>query len=283
MCGNYNNYDQKRDYNNLNYYRRIYSNDFKRNESNKIPDRNLFSNYQENKYKYEQKSEEFKKMNFQNKKLDLPQENKVEKDLDNNRVQFFSPNDNNNIDDIIKKLESAKDSIDIAMYTLTNTQLIKTILKCFDNKVRVRILLDYNMTQKYSSFLIELIMNGIYIKTNDNPEESMHHKFVIIDNKFVLNGSLNWSEKGVIKNYENIIILDDEKIVQQFTTQFDELWLKFGDIITLLDIEQKGKFYNNENDILKYSYSKYNQKYNCFDILYILIGVVYTFFRKLGI
>ena len=283
MCGNYNNYDQKRDYNNLNYYRRIYSNDFKRNESNKIPDRNLFSNYQENKYKYEQKSEDFKKMNFQNKKLDLPQENKVEKDLDNNRVQFFSPNDNNNIDDIIKKLESAKDSIDIAMYTLTNAQLIKTILKCFDNKVRVRIILDYNMTQKYSSFLIELIMNGIYIKTNDNPEESMHHKFVIIDNKFVLNGSLNWSEKGVIKNYENIIILDDEKIVQQFTTQFDELWLKFGDIITLLDIEQNGKFYNNENDILKYSYSKYNQKYNCFDILYILIGVVYTFFRKLGI
>ena len=283
MCGNYNNYDQKKDYSNRNYYRRIYSNDFKRNESNKIPDRNLFSNYQENKYKYEQKSEEFKKMNFQNKKLDLPQENKVEKDLDNNRVQFFSPNDNNNIDDIIKKLESAKDSIDIAMYTLTNAQLIKTILKCFDNKVRVRILLDYNMTQKYSSFLIELIMNGIYIKTNDNPEESMHHKFVIIDNKFVLNGSLNWSEKGVIKNYENIIILDDEKIVQQFTTQFDELWLKFGDIITLLDIEQNGKFYNNENDILKYSYSKYNQKYNCFDILYILIGVVYTFFRKLGI
>ena len=277
MCGNYNNYDQKRDYNNRNYYRRIYSNDFKRNESNKIPDRNLFSNYQENKYKYEQKSEEFKKMNFQNKKLDLPQENKVEKDLDNNRVQFFSPNDNNNIDDIIKKLESAKDSIDIAMYTLTNAQLIKTILKCFDNKVRVRIILDYNMTQKYSSFLIELIMNGIYIKTNDNPEESMHHKFVIIDNKFVLNGSLNWSEKGVIKNYENIIILDDEKIVQQFITQFDELWLKFGDIITLLDIEQKGKFYNNEN------YWKYNQKYNCFDILYILIGVVYTFFRKLGI
>ena len=283
MCGNYNNYDQKRDYNNRNDYRRIYSNDFKRNESNKIPDRNLFSNYQENKYKYEQKSEEFKKMNFQNKKLDLPQENKAEKDLDNNRVQFFSPNDNNNIDDIIKKLESAKDSIDIAMYTLTNFRLINTILKCFDNKVRVRILLDYNMTQKYSSFLIELIINGIYIKTNDNPEESMHHKFVIIDNKFVLNGSLNWSEKGVIKNYENIIILDDEKIVQQFTTQFDELWLKFGDIITLLDIEQKGKFYNNENDILKYSYSKYNQKYNCFDILYILIGVVYTFFRKLGI
>ena len=271
MCGNYNNYDQKRDYNNRNYYRRIYSNDIKRNESNKILDRNLFSNYQENKYKYEQKSEEFKKLY------------KAEKDLDNNRVKFFSPNDNNNIDDIIKKLESAKDSIDIAMYTLTNAQLIKTILKCFDNKVRVRILLDYNMTQKYSSFLIELIMNGIYIKTNDNPEESMHHKFVIIDNKFVLNGSLNWSEKGVIKNYENIIILDDEKIVQQFTTQFDELWLKFGDIITLLDIEQKGKFYNNENDILKYSYSKYNQKYNCFDILYILIGVVYTFFRKLGI
>ena len=88
-------------------------------------------------------------MNYQNKKVDKPQYIHTNKDSDNNNVQFFSPNDNNNIDNIIIKLESAKDSIDITMYTLTNFRLIDTILKCFNNKVKIRIILDYNMTQRY--------------------------------------------------------------------------------------------------------------------------------------
>ena len=91
----------------------------------------------------------------------------------------------------------------------------------------------------------------VYIKTNDNPEESMHHKFAIVYNKFVFNSSLNWNEKGVTKNHENITILGDEKIVQQFTSKFDDLWIKFGDIITLFDIEQKEKLYNDKRNIPK--------------------------------
>ena len=124
-------------------------------------------------------------MNYQNKKVDKPLDIQTYKDSGNNSVQFFSPNDKNNIDYIIIKLESAKDSIDIAMHTLINFRLIDTILKCFNNKVKIRIILDYNMTQRYGWFLKELIMNGIYIKSNDNPKESMHHKFAIVDNKFV--------------------------------------------------------------------------------------------------
>ena len=100
-------------------------------------------------------------MNYQNKKVDKPLDIQTYKDSGNNSVQFFSPNDNNNIDNIIIKLESAKDSIDIAMHTLINFRLIDTILKCFNNKVKIWIILDYNMTQRYGWFLKELIMNGI--------------------------------------------------------------------------------------------------------------------------
>ena len=44
-------------------------------------------------------------MNYQNKKVDKPQDIQTNKDSDNNNVQFFSPNDKNNIDNIIIKLE----------------------------------------------------------------------------------------------------------------------------------------------------------------------------------
>ena len=171
-----------------------------------------------------------KKGNFLNKKTKRiygknkrKKENKENKDNKNSNkkkktstVQFFSPDNPNKLNNIIEKLESAKTSLDIAMYTLTNIQLINSILKCQNNKVKIRIILDYQMTQKYGYFLQDLLKNDISIKTNDNPEENMHHKFAIIDKKYVFNGSLNWSEKGVSKSHENILLLDNEQIVSNF-------------------------------------------------------------------
>ena len=73
------------------------------------------------------------------------------------------------------------------MYTLTNLKLIDSILKCHNNKVKIRIILDHEMTKKFGYFLHDLLINNISIKINDNPEESMHHKFVIIDSKYIFN------------------------------------------------------------------------------------------------
>ena len=39
------------------------------------------------------------------------------------------------MNNIIAKLESSKISIDIAMHTLTNIQLINAIIKCYKNNV----------------------------------------------------------------------------------------------------------------------------------------------------
>ena len=42
----------------------------------------------------------------------------------------------------------------------------------------------------------------------------MHHKFEIIDNKYIFNGSLN----------ENILFLENKQKVNQFNIQFEELF-----------------------------------------------------------
>ena len=99
----------------------------------------------------------------------------------------------------------------------------------------------------------------------NNPEESMHHKFVIIDSKYIFNGSLNWSEKGVSKNHENILFLENKEIVKEFSSQFDELWNKFNNTITLNDIEQKGKFYFEKKHLPKRYYRNYDRYKNYFD------------------
>lgn len=189
-----------------------------------------------------------KEKEFLNKKTKRPKPNKNKKnkmeenkDLKKSSVQFFSPNNPNKLNNIKEKIESANTSLDIAMYSLTNIELINSIIKCHDNNVKIIIILDNEMTNKFNYFLKELLSKNIPIKTNDNPEEKMHHKFAIIDNKYIFNGSLNWSEKGVTKNHENILLLENEQIVSDFASQFNELWNKFKNVITMNDLEEKGK------------------------------------------
>ena len=294
MSKKYNNYYKKVDYKgNSNYWQNKYEYKYERQNNNyQSQDYKSKSNYWQNKYEYKynrpkidyipkfpnsyynsenknnnrKSCDEFKEMNVLNKKRERPKESQKEKDAnDNGTVQFFSPNNKNKLNNIIEKLESAKYSLDIAMYTLTNIQLINAILNCFDNKVNIRIILDYNMTKRYGWFLKDLLKKGIYIKTNDNPKELMHNKFAIIDHKLAFNGSLNWSEKGVTKNHENITIFNDEKVIEQFTSQFNKMWVDFGNVLTLYDIEQKGKFYNDKKYMPKYYYRNYNRYKNYFD------------------
>ena len=54
----------------------------------------------------------------------------------NKKVIFLSPNDRNNLKAVIEKIESAKTTLDIAMYRLTNIQLINEIIKFIIRKLK---------------------------------------------------------------------------------------------------------------------------------------------------
>ena len=42
-------------------------------------------------------------------------------------------------------------------------------------------------------------------------EGLMHHKFALIDNQILLNGSFNWTERAVWENCENLVITRSEQ------------------------------------------------------------------------
>lgn len=59
----------------------------------------------------------------------------------------------------------------------------------------------------------------------------MHHKFAVIDadesTRKVLFGSLNFSMQALLKNYENVIITNDEQILRGLNEEFEYLWKLF--------------------------------------------------------
>jgi phosphatidylserine/phosphatidylglycerophosphate/cardiolipin synthase-like enzyme len=56
----------------------------------------------------------------------------------------------------------------------------------------------------------------------------MHHKFAVVDNLILINGSLNWTSKGVRQNHENVMITGSKMFIQEFTSEFDRLWKKYS-------------------------------------------------------
>ena len=64
------------------------------------------------------------------------------------------------------------------------------------------------------------------MKVDYDPEERshMHHKFCIIDDRVLMNGSFNWTRSASEKNYENIMVTTQKALVKEFRNCFRTLW-----------------------------------------------------------
>jgi phosphatidylserine/phosphatidylglycerophosphate/cardiolipin synthase-like enzyme len=58
----------------------------------------------------------------------------------------------------------------------------------------------------------------------------MHHKFVLLDDRIVLTGSYNWTFASEEQNYENLLILQDRTLIDQYRQEFDSLWASADEV-----------------------------------------------------
>ena len=61
----------------------------------------------------------------------------------------------------------------------------------------------------------------------DNSPTHMHHKFAVIDNRYLINGSFNWTRQAVIGNRENVLVTDMYELRQPFIAEFEKLWHEY--------------------------------------------------------
>lgn len=57
----------------------------------------------------------------------------------------------------------------------------------------------------------------------------LHDKFAIIDNRVVLTGSFNWTITADKKNAENLLVIRDRDLAQEYTKQFKHIWNQSGE------------------------------------------------------
>ncbi len=139
------------------------------------------------------------------------------------RTEVYFSLSNNPQKEIIKNINRAQASINIAMYIFTDREIALPLIEARERGVKVRLYLDKEQVDyKYSQSRF-LVQKGIKTRISSN-NYIMHHKFAIIDNRLLLTGSYNWTFSANNRNDENLMVIDDPEIIEIFQNQFINLW-----------------------------------------------------------
>ena len=125
---------------------------------------------------------------------------------------------------IIKALDEAEKSIDIAMYSFTDDQLADAVIRAYARGVDTRILLDDGQdSSKGKRQFQKLVDAGIAVRV-EHVTGLLHHKFVVIDGSLTITGSYNWSDNADADNFENVVVISCKEIADVYAKEFEEIW-----------------------------------------------------------
>lgn len=125
---------------------------------------------------------------------------------------------------IVQALHTATQSIYMAMAWFTDADILDILIKKRAEGKKVILVLSndaINFNESYSLDFTPFKAVGGKLLTFD--QSFLHHKFTIIDEKILINGSANYTYSGFHKNKENILISDEPSLVHGFLEHFKEL------------------------------------------------------------
>ncbi|KOS01388.1 phospholipase D-like domain-containing protein [Paenibacillus polymyxa] len=126
---------------------------------------------------------------------------------------------------LIDVINSADSTLDVAIYSLTQPDIVRAIRDAKGRGVTVRVITDkLQATGRTQAQALKLIKNtNIPIKVNTH-SGLMHLKVTIADGKTVTTGSYNYSKAASTKNDEVLVTLVGEGVVARFAEEFNVMW-----------------------------------------------------------
>ena len=135
---------------------------------------------------------------------------------------YFSPEDHV-LDHMIPVISSATSSIRFMAFSFTDYPLAKAMLDRASAGLNVAGIFEKVGSETESSELRTFYCAKVPARQDGNPR-FLHDKVIIVDNRFVISGSFNFSSNATDNNDENVIIIDNPTIANLYTQEFDRLW-----------------------------------------------------------
>jgi mitochondrial cardiolipin hydrolase len=129
---------------------------------------------------------------------------------------------------IERLVRSAVTSVSAALYRLNNPRLAAALKEARERGLSVRLVLNdndhYEENQAARNTLRDYDIAFRIARGRAGDKSKMHHKFAVVDSRIALTGSYNWTLESEERNYENLILLRESRLVTSFVQEFEELW-----------------------------------------------------------
>ena len=124
---------------------------------------------------------------------------------------------------LVNKLRLADVTIDAALQQLNSSPIAAELIRAHNRGVRVRVFTENKYVEEEE--ITQLQSAGILVKDDAREGGLMHHKFIVIDERYVWTGSYNTTHNGAYKNDNNVIWIDSVPLANNFTNEFRSLYL----------------------------------------------------------
>lgn len=109
-----------------------------------------------------------------------------------------------------------------------SNKLIDSLIKARKRGVDVRVILDRPFEDKRddgkeNEKVGSMLSNNDIKVYFDSKEITTHSKLIIIDERFVIVGSTNWSYSAISKNNETNALIDSKEVAKEYIKYFEEL------------------------------------------------------------
>ena len=132
----------------------------------------------------------------------------------------FSP-EGNCTNGILSAIHGANASIFVQAYSFTSDKIATALRDAHHRGVDVRVLVDKSQLKSKHSQLSALVKDRIPLFI-DSPKGLAHNKVMIIDERYVLTGSFNFTKAAESRNAENILLVDDPFLARIYKENWEK-------------------------------------------------------------
>lgn len=144
--------------------------------------------------------------------------------IDSTRVDtFFSPDDGV-LSQIATVLSGAQASIYFLAFSFTSNELGAIVRDKAEAGLTIQGVMDEEQVSSNQGTEYDPFKQADLDVRIDGIAGQMHHKVFIVDESIVVFGSYNFSQSAETRNDENILIIYNEAIAQQFMLEFQRVW-----------------------------------------------------------
>jgi phosphatidylserine/phosphatidylglycerophosphate/cardiolipin synthase-like enzyme len=124
---------------------------------------------------------------------------------------------------IVPIVNSATKNIRFMAFSFTDSPLADAMSQRAQAGVDVAGVFETVGSETEAGELKTLMCRKLSVRQDGNPS-FLHHKVIIVDERIVITGSMNFSANAEESNDENVIIVDNAEIARLYLQEFDRVW-----------------------------------------------------------